>query len=77
MDETLKALSNNIFNLSDASSKELLCLLHIYISPNSRAQNICFELLKKMFLLKNSDKELPVIMETRYDSRLYPISRLL
>lgn len=75
--ELLKNISESIFWINDAWDEELLCLLHVYISPNWREKNLCFELLKSMFLLKENEVKKPIIMETRYDSRLYPISRLL
>lgn len=73
----LKNISESIFWIDDASEEKLLCLLHVYLAPYWREKNLCFELLKSMFLMKESEINKPIIMETRYDSRLYPISRLL
>lgn len=77
MNEILDFFSKKFFSENNISDKELLCLLHIYISPSNRGKNICFELLKKLFLLKKDNKDIPIVMETRYDSKLYPISRLM
>jgi hypothetical protein len=34
-------------------------------------------MMQKLFLLNNEYEDLPVILETRYNSRFYPIGKLM
>ena len=56
-------------------NKKLICLHQIYISPEFRKTYKVFDMLRDMFLLREQDSHLPVVMETRYDSRFFPITK--
>lgn len=68
-------LSKELFGEESFSDEELICLHQIYISPDFRWIYKPFDVLKNMFLLREDDWSLPVVMETRYDSRFFPITK--
>ena len=73
--ELSNILSKELFGIKTLSNKELICLHQIYISPDFRWIYKPFDVLKNMFLLREDDWSLPVVMETRYDSRFFPITK--
>lgn len=73
-------------NLLLEKSKEINCILdkefiysdQIYVSPSSRKWNISYEVIKTPFqIIKKLYWELPIVGETRYASKFYPISRAM
>jgi len=68
-------LSNELFWISDAYHKEIICLHQIYISPYFRHWDISFNIMKELFYLNKEYLDFPVIWEAKYDNRFYPISR--
>lgn len=70
---TIKELSLEIFWEEDLEEKEVICLNHIFLSDIFRWWNTSLELIKKLLLLNTEYKDIPVVLETRYDSKFYPI----
>ncbi|MDD3302581.1 MAG: hypothetical protein PHN31_03420 [Candidatus Gracilibacteria bacterium] len=71
--EALFDLVSNYFSLDS----DILCLLHVYLSKNLRGGTNFFELLKNLFLLRQKNSDLPIVTETRYDSNLYSMLKVL
>ncbi len=77
-EEAIKMLSKIIFNQIDSRHEEFVFSNQIYVSPSHRAWNISFEVLKALFNLKSKEfSKYPIVWETKYSSKFYPISRLM
>jgi len=74
--EILKELSEKIFWIENASEKEIIILHQIFVSEFIRWWWIGKKLLENL-IKTNSNKNLPFLLETRYDSKFYPISRFM
>ena len=74
-DELIKNISWKLFASRDASKEEIILFHQVYVSELIRKWNISMEILRKLFSLNKEHAHIPVIWETRYDSRFYPISR--
>lgn len=57
--------------------QEVICLHQIYINKYFRWNNRAFNVLKKILTINELYYNLPILLETRYDSRFYPITRYL
>ncbi len=75
--KAIKQISNHIFWVDDAREELLVCLHHIFVSESKREWNVLYEMLKKLFLLNPEYRDLPVIWETKYESKFYSISRTI
>lgn len=76
-EKVLSKISEEVFNLDNCSEEEISCLHQIYLSPDFRNWNLAFLVLKNMFPPLEWNKNLPIITETRYDSKFYSISRAM
>lgn len=77
-EKVIQLISQKIFWIDDAKKKDFIYSNHIYVAPSHRLWNISFELLKTISNLNNEEyKNLPVIWETKYKSKFYPISRIM
>lgn len=74
-EKVLEQISLSLFGKKDASFEEVICLHQIFVSDLYRWWNMSFDILKKLILLNEEYKNIPVILETRFDSKFYPISR--
>ena len=71
-------LSEVSFSDSQMYYKSVILLHHIYITPGLRGTWASFQILKTMFESFSHFLDThPVILETRFDSWLYPITRYL
>lgn len=70
----LNELSKKIFWLENAEEKEVVILHQIFISEFIRWRGNWKKLLNNLLTI-NPNKNLPFILETRYDSQFYSISR--
>lgn len=74
-DEVLEKISLSLFGEKDASDEDVICLHQIFVSELFRWWNTSFDILKKLFLLNYEYWDIPILLETRFDSTFYPISR--
>ena len=70
-------ISNRIFWNDDSRNEKFICSHQIYISPFAREWNIAIDLLRTLFSLNKSFKWYPIIWETRFDSKFYPITQIM
>jgi len=76
--EELKSkLSEIAFWQNNLNEKELVCLHHVFVSSLVRKWNMFFELLSELLNINKSYSSLPIIWETLYASRFYPITRTM
>lgn len=73
--ELLKWLSLELFGIEDASNNEVIVLHHIFVSEIFRWSSYWKNILEKLLMF--SIKWIPFLLETRYDSSFYAISRSL
>jgi len=73
--DLLKNLSQEIFWIENANNKEVIVLHHIFVSEIFRWKGFWKEILKSMLNL--SSNWIPILLETRFDSSFYAISRSL
>jgi hypothetical protein len=76
-EKAILEISKKIFWNTDSRNKEFICSHQIYISPFAREWNIAVDLLRELFSLNESFRWLPIIWETRYDSKFYPVTKLM
>lgn len=74
-EDLLESLLDNFSWVDDLLNQDFICLHQIYISPYFRRVFKVFDMLKHMFSLRKEDSDLPIIMETRYDSKFFPITK--
>lgn len=76
--KAIQIISENIFSLYNTQNQEIVYSNQVYVSPSYRSWNTSFEVLKKLFTLNSEEfTGLPLVWETRYKSKFYPISRLM
>lgn len=75
IEESISALSEKLFWIVDWWNKEVVCSHQIYVSPKFREGNITLDILKKLFSINPSFEWLPIVWETRFNSKFYPITR--
>lgn len=73
-EELLKTLSKKLFWTENARNEEITLLHQIYVSKKFRWYWFWKQILKKILEFKWSD-DIPILLETRYNSEFYPISR--
>ena len=77
-DKVIKLISQKIFNIDNAEDKEFLYSNQVYVTPSLRSWNESFNMLRKIFNMNSQEyKNLPIIWETKYKSKFYPISRII
>lgn len=76
-EKAILEVSKKIFWNNNSRNEEFICSHQIYISPFAREWNIAVDLLRELFSLNESFRWLPIIGETRYDSKFYPITRIM
>lgn len=54
---------------------KVLCLHHLYVCEKFRGVNFFSSMMKKLFIINEIFKSSPIILETRYDSHFYSMSR--
>jgi len=74
-DILLQKISEKIFWMQDASKEELIHWNHMYLNTNLRKNNLSFNLSKAIFSLNPEYKDYPLIGETRFETKIYPIFR--
>ncbi len=74
--DIVSELSQKIFWVEDASENELVCFHQIYVSREVRDAAISYKLMQELFFqMWDVYSDLPVVWETRYDWKFYPVSR--
>lgn len=74
--DVIDTLSEKIFSCSDAWDEDIICFHQIHVSDQVRNAAISYKLMQELFFLTGEIyNNLPVVWETRYDSRFYPVSR--
>jgi len=74
--DVIQKLSENIFSCNDAKDEDIVCFHQIHVSGRVRDAAISYKLMQELFFLTGEIyNNLPVVWETRYDSRFYPVSR--
>ena len=68
---------SKVFWNDDILNSDFICSHQIYITPDFRKWDIWIDVLKKMFLDKEDYFNLPIIWETRFDSKFYPTTQIL
>lgn len=68
---------NNYFWYQSKLEEMVLCIQHIYVDSRIRWSAFWMNILRKMFEVFTSIQDFWVVLETRYDSWLYPLTRSL
>lgn len=72
-----QSLSQKLFGDIQSGYREALLLHQIYVTPEFRSLGLAYMILKSMFQSFSDALSLPTILETRYDSKFYSITRTL
>ena len=72
-EELLKQISKKIYWIDDALNEIIIMWNNLFIWSKYRKQNNSFKLLKKLFNLNKNYSWIPLILETRYDTKFYPL----
>ncbi len=76
-EKAILEISKKIFWNDNSREEEFICSHQIYISPFAREWNIAVDILIELFSLNESFRWFPIIGETRYDSKFYPVTRIM
>ncbi|MDD5213607.1 MAG: GNAT family N-acetyltransferase [Candidatus Gracilibacteria bacterium] len=75
-EELLKSLSKELFGTEDAGEEQISLLHQIYVSHLYRGTGFGKQILNSILEFNGNDN-IPILLETRYDSEFYPISKTL
>lgn len=70
-------ISQKAFQWALTTDTEVVCWHQLFLSQSIRTNTLFWDTLYKLFLLNPEYSDLPILLETRYDSRVYPILRWL
>ncbi len=77
-EEIVENLSQRLFEKPDAGDEPIVCFHQIYLSEHVRDAAMSYKLLQELFfLVADVYQDLPVVWETLYNGRFYPVSRSL
>ena len=76
-EQVLEQISHSLFGKKNASDEDVICLHQLFVSELFRWWNTSFDILKKLISLNEEYRKVPFLLETRFDSKFYPISRTM
>ncbi len=76
INETIKKISQTLYEDENCEDEEIICFHQIYISPIVRNSDLSYQAFKNLFEInKDEYKDIPLIWESKYDNKFYPILR--